>query len=98
MADDFDNTDEIQNLTDDELTRLVRDELASQKGFDSDDLEISVASGAVTVSGRVGTEEELRIVEQLLAVVGRDVDGAIKVFRLRSNFSAHSASPATGLR
>ena len=85
MADDFDNTDEIQNLTDDELTRLVRDELASQKGFDADDLDISVASGAVTVSGRVGTEEELRIVDHVLTdVIGvADVTNNLVVDELR---------------
>jgi hypothetical protein len=69
MADDFDNTDEIRNLSDDELLRLVRQELGSQKGFDIDDLELSVADGAVTVSGRVGTEEELRIVDHVLTDV-----------------------------
>ena len=34
MADDFDNSDEIQNLSDDELKRYVLDELRSQKAFD----------------------------------------------------------------
>ena len=69
MADDFDNTGDIRNLTDEELLRVVRDELATQKAFDADDLEISVARGAVTVSGRVGTEEELRIVDHVLTDV-----------------------------
>jgi hypothetical protein len=69
MADDFDNTDEIRNLSDDELLRHVREELASRKAFDIDDLELSVAGGAVTVSGRVGTEEELRIVDHVLTDV-----------------------------
>ena len=69
MADDFDNTDELRNLSDDELLRHVRDELASRKAFDIDDLELSVAGGAVTVSGRVGTEEELRIVDHVLTDV-----------------------------
>ena len=69
MADDFDNTDELRNLSDDELLRHVREELASRKAFDIDDLELSVAGGAVTVSGRVGTEEELRIVDHVLTDV-----------------------------
>src|SRR5687768_13409234 len=69
MADDFDNTDEIRNLTDDELHRHVKTELGSQNSFDVDDLDIAVANGAVTVSGRVGTEEELRIVDHVLTDV-----------------------------
>jgi hypothetical protein len=69
MADDFDNTDDLKNLTDDELHRHVQAELASQNSFDVDDIDIAVANGAVTVSGRVGTEEELRIVDHVLTDV-----------------------------
>ena len=69
MADDFDNTDEIRNLSDSELLTYVREQLAAQNAFDSDDLEVSVTTGAVTVAGRVGTEEELRIVDHVLTDV-----------------------------
>ena len=34
MADDFDNTDEIQNLSDDELQQLVKDQLREQPMLD----------------------------------------------------------------
>lgn len=85
MADDFDNTDEIRNLTDDELLSLVRAELGSQNAFDADDLDIAVTNGAVTVSGRVGTEEELRIVDHVLTdVIGvSDVTNNLVVDELR---------------
>ena len=85
MADDFDNTDEIRNLSDDELLRLVRDELGAQKAFDIDDLELAVAGGALTVSGRVGTEEELRIVDHVLTdVIGvTDVTNNLVVDEIR---------------
>ena len=69
MANDFDNSDEIQNLTDDELKRYVLDELRSQKAFDVDDITVEVNDGAVRLSGRVGTEEELRIVDHVLTDV-----------------------------
>ena len=69
MADDFDNTDEIRNLSDGELLTYVREQLAAQNAFDPDDLDVSVSSGAVTVAGRVGTEEELRIVDHVLTDV-----------------------------
>ena len=85
MADDFDNTDDLQNLTDDELLRHVRTELGSQNSFDVDDIDVAVANGAVTVSGRVGTEEELRIVDHVLTdVIGlTDVTNNLVVDELR---------------
>ncbi len=71
MADDFDNTDEIRNLSDDELRRYVYEELRSQKAFDVDDITIDVTNGGVTLTGRVGTEEELRIIDHVMTdVVG----------------------------
>lgn len=69
MADDFDNSDEIRNLTDDELKRYILDELRSQKAFDVNDIELQVSGGAVTVTGRVGTEEELRIIDHVMTDV-----------------------------
>ncbi len=75
MADDYENTDDIANLTDDELHTLVRRELRSQKAFDSDDVSVRVRDGEVTVSGRVGTEVELRIVDHVLT----DVLGLVNI-------------------
>lgn len=66
MADDYDNTDEIANLTDDELRTLVRSELRAQPAFDADDITVHVRDGHVSVEGRVGTEVELRIVDHVL--------------------------------
>ena len=69
MADDFDNSDEIQNLSDDELKRYILDEFRSQKAFDVNDITVDVNDGAVRLSGRVGTEEELRIVDHVVTDV-----------------------------
>lgn len=66
MADDYDNTDEIANLSDEELWELVRETLRTQKTFDAGDISVYVKDGRVSVSGRVGTEEELRIVDHVL--------------------------------
>lgn len=66
MADDFDNTDEIANLSDDELRTLVRDRLREQPAIDANDISVHVRNGRVSVSGRVGTEEELRIADHVL--------------------------------
>jgi len=85
MADDYDNSDEIRNLTDDELRSHVHAELSSQNAFDVDDIDISVRNGAVTVSGRVGTEEELRIVDHVLTdLIGlSDVTNNLVIDELR---------------
>ena len=85
MADDFDNSDEIQNLSDDELKRYVLDELRSQKAFDVDDITVDVHGGAVRLSGRVGTEEELRIIDHVLTDVisVKTLDNEIVVDEIR---------------
>ena len=67
MQRDFDNTDEIQDLDDRELHRLVRDRLADDTAIDADDLLIEVRDGRVRVSGRVGTDGERRIADHILS-------------------------------
>ena len=72
---DYEDIRETDLLTDNELRALVRDELEMQLAFDPDDVDVAVASGVVRLSGRVGTEEELRIVERVVT----DVVGLEKV-------------------
>jgi hypothetical protein len=70
---DYEDIREIDLLSDNELRALVRDELEMQLAFDPDDVDVSVHSGVVRLSGRVGTEEELRIVEHVVTdIVGVD--------------------------
>lgn len=69
MAHDYENIDDIEDMDDGELRAFVRDRLDEQLAFDSDDLEVSVRNGVVTLSGRVGTESELRIVEHVVTDV-----------------------------
>jgi len=66
MADDFDNTDEIQNLSDDELRQLVMTRIRDEPMLDGDGIGVHVHEGTVTVSGKVGTEEEVRILDHFL--------------------------------
>jgi hypothetical protein len=85
MADDFDNSDEIQNLSDDELKRYILDELRSKKAFDVNDITVEVSEGAVRLSGRVGTEEELRIIDHVLTdvIAVRSVDNQLVIDEIR---------------
>jgi osmotically-inducible protein OsmY len=68
---DYEDIDEIDEQTDGELRALVRDRLDEQIAFDPADVDVNVRGGTVILSGRVGTEEELRIVEHVVTdVVG----------------------------
>jgi hypothetical protein len=71
VAQDYEDIRDTGDLSDGELRALVRDRLDEQLAFDPDDVEIAVRGGVVRLSGRVGTEEELRIVEHVVTdVVG----------------------------
>ena len=85
MADDYDNTDEIANLTDDELRTLVQTELRGQPAFDADDITVNVRGGRVSVEGRVGTEVELRVVDHVLTdLIGlQDAENLLVVDEIR---------------
>ncbi len=66
MERDYEDIDEIDEQTDGELRALIRDRLEEQVAFDPNDVEIAVRDGVVRLSGRVGTEQELRIVEHVV--------------------------------
>lgn len=69
MAQDYENLDDISNMSDGELRAFVRDRIEEQLAFDSDDIDVAVRNGVVRLSGRVGTEEEYRIVEHVITDV-----------------------------
>ncbi len=66
MADDFDNTDDIENLTDAELREYIVTRLREQPLLGGDSIGVFAHGGQVTVTGSVGTEEELRILDHVL--------------------------------
>ena len=67
MADIFN----LENMNDDEVKDLVLQELGEYPEIDVDLIEVNVRNGAVTLAGRVGTEQELQQIEQVLTdVVG----------------------------
>jgi hypothetical protein len=68
---DYEDIRDTDDLSDNELRALIRDRFDEQKGFDPDDVQIAVRSGVVYLGGRVGTEEEFRIIERVVTdVVG----------------------------
>ena len=66
MPHDYEDIHDIDDLSDDELRDLVREWLAGNETIDADDVTVSVEDGVVTLSGRVGTESEVRIAERLI--------------------------------
>lgn len=66
MAHDFENIDDLEDLSDVELRRLVRDRLSEHRGLDLRDITVHVHDRVVELSGRVGTEGERRIAERVI--------------------------------
>ena len=85
MPDDYDNTEDIQNMTDGELKEYVIAKLASQKTIDVTDVGVHVSDGIVCLEGRIGTEEELRIIDHVMTdLIGlTDVDNQLVVDEIR---------------
>ena len=71
MEKDYEDIRDTDDLSDNELRALVRDTFDRQLQFDPDDVDVSVKNRVVSLSGRVGTEVELRIAERVVTdIVG----------------------------
>ncbi|HEY4734104.1 MAG TPA: BON domain-containing protein [Gemmatimonadaceae bacterium] len=71
MEKDYEDVEGIEDLSDNELRALIRDTFDQQAAFDPADVDIAVRSRVVTLSGRIGTEQEFRTVERLVSdIVG----------------------------
>lgn len=67
MAKDYEDTRELGDLDDRELRELIYERLRDNDAFGNDtDVEIHVVNGAVTLGGRVGTENALQRIEQVI--------------------------------
>lgn len=69
MARDYEDIQNLDQLDDREIRDLVRERLAEHNGLDIDDILVEVENGAISLSGRVGTEGERRIAEHILTDV-----------------------------
>jgi hypothetical protein len=69
MARDYEDIFRLENLSDDELRALVREQLAEYEQVDADNILVTVSNGEVVLAGRVGTEEERRVAEHILSDV-----------------------------
>lgn len=69
MADDYEDTFDLDDLSDQELQELVRSQLADYDTIDADNILVRVKDGEVRLSGRVGTVAEREIADHILSDV-----------------------------
>ena len=69
MARDYEDIHNIEQMDDRELRDLVREQLEAHNGLDIDEILVHVENGAITLSGRVGTDGERRIADHILTDV-----------------------------
>lgn len=75
MARDFEDINDLDDLSDDELRGVVREHLQENNAVDIDDITVRVENGTVVLGGRVGTDGEKLIAEHVVT----DVLGAASV-------------------
>jgi hypothetical protein len=96
MAQDYEDFYDIESMTDEEVQAVVREQLAERPDIDADGIDIGVADGKVSLSGRVGTEAELQIIEHILTdVLGVPVNNELMVdelLRQEQNEAADTAN------
>lgn len=69
MPGDFEDLYDLENLDDDEIASLILEELGEYPEIDPDAIDVDVEDGFVTLTGRVGTEYELQVIEQVVSDV-----------------------------
>lgn len=57
---------DLSNMTDDEIRQLVVDQLRDTPNVDAGWIDVDVRDGFVTLSGRVGTDGEVQVVEEIV--------------------------------
>ena len=74
MPRDYEDINDLDDLSDDELRGLVREHLEAHNALDIDDLTVVVHDGVIVLGGRVGTDGERLIAEHVVT----DVVGALR--------------------
>ena len=69
MADDYEDTFDLDDLSDEELRDLVRAQLDDYDTIDADNILVRARNGEVRRSGRVGTGAEREIADHILSDV-----------------------------
>ena len=93
MARDYEDLHNIEELDDNELRELVREQLREHASLDIDEITVHAHEGKVTLSGRVGSDSERRVAEHVLTdVLGiEDFDNDLVVDSLARPMNAEAA-------
>ncbi len=71
---------DLSDMSDDEIRGLIISELREQPNLDADLIDVDVADARVTLSGRVGTDAEVRIASNIVTdVVGAELNDELVV-------------------
>jgi hypothetical protein len=60
------NLYDFSSMADDEVREVIIEHLREQPNLEIDDIDVTVRNGAVTLSGRVGTDAEVQVAEAVL--------------------------------
>jgi BON domain len=60
---------DLSHMTDEEIRELVTEQLREYPNVDADWIEVLVKDGVVTLTGRVGTDQEIQVAEAIVADV-----------------------------
>ncbi len=66
---DFGGIFHLEDMSDDELRQLIVQQLREYPNVDAGWIDVSVKDGFVTLSGRVGTDMEVQVAEQVIQEV-----------------------------
>ncbi|MBA4156596.1 MAG: BON domain-containing protein [Gemmatimonadetes bacterium] len=84
MARVFGDIHKVEDMSDDELEQLIRQQLQEYPNLDVGWIEVNVRDGVVTLTGSVGTDSEKQVAEKVVAeVVGvKDFSNQMVVSKL----------------
>lgn len=96
MPNDYEDVHDIEDMDDRELRELIVQELSEYPDVDVREVDVRVEDGFVTLRGRVGTEQEMQEVSQIVTdVLGiSSVSNEIQVSELERAQQSEAADEA----
>jgi hypothetical protein len=86
---------DLNDMSEDEIRGLIIRELQEQPNLDAELIEVDVADGRVTLSGRVGTDAEVRVASNVVTdVVGAELNNELLVDQAQRGERAAGADEA----
>lgn len=87
---------DLENMTDDEVRQVIIQRFDEYPNIDTDDVDVAVRDGRVTLSGRVGTDAEVEVATSILDdILGLDdFENELVVDELRRDKAPAAADDA----